>query len=114
MESGAEILKFLSRKSLDLAIRSDSFASEPNKKISEPIRWRGTSRQYGPKPRGVIRGVEHEAVVRAEHSAHSPHNRVTKPVAVALESGQELAALGLMQKLSSKVQHARDTRACWP
>jgi hypothetical protein len=33
---------------------------------------------------------------------------------VALESGQELAALGLMQKLSSKVQHARDTRACWP
>ena len=35
-EPGVEILKFLSGKSLDLAIRGDSFASETNEKVSAP------------------------------------------------------------------------------
>ena len=36
-EPGVEIHKFLSRKSLDLAIRGDSFAFEPNEKVTAPM-----------------------------------------------------------------------------
>ena len=32
-----------------LAIRSNLFAAEPNEKVTAPIRWRDTGRQYGPE-----------------------------------------------------------------
>jgi hypothetical protein len=54
MKPGVEILKFFSRKSLDLAVRGDSLASEPNEKVSAPSRWRDTGRQYGPEPSGIV------------------------------------------------------------
>jgi hypothetical protein len=37
-----EFEELVSRKSLDSAIRGDSFASEPYKKVTAPIRWRNT------------------------------------------------------------------------
>jgi hypothetical protein len=49
-----EFEELVSRKSLDLAGRSDLFASKPNEKVTTPIRWRNTGRQYWPEPRGLV------------------------------------------------------------
>ena len=48
------VAELVSGKSLDLAVQSDSFASKPNEKITEPIRRKNISRQYGPEPRGLV------------------------------------------------------------
>src|SRR5208282_4671505 len=45
-----EFEQLVSRKSLNLAVRSDSFTSEPNEKLTVgPIRRRNVSRQQGPE-----------------------------------------------------------------
>jgi len=67
-----EFAELVSGKTLDLAVWSDSFASEPNEKVGPPIWRRNASQQYRPEPRGiVIRCGEHPPAVRAKNRARN-------------------------------------------
>src|SRR6516164_9731672 len=104
-----EFEQLVSGKSLNLAVRSDSFTSEPNEKLTVgPIRWRNVSRQQGPEScRPIVRGGQHAVSVRAE-------DRARNTAGVALENRQGLAGLGIPKPrgvVCRDGQHAVSTRA---
>ena len=52
---------------IDLAVGTDSLTTEPNQKITAPIRRFHVARQHDPEPRGPVnRTGEHPAAVGAE------------------------------------------------
>ena len=94
-EQHFEFEQLVSGKSLNLAVRSDSFTSEPNEKLTvAPIRWRNVSRQHGPEScRPITRGGQHVAPAWTK-------DRAPNLASMALENGQQCAGVGLPQARS--------------
>src|SRR5215469_3364192 len=109
MEQLFEFEQLVYGKSLDLAVRSDSFTSEPNEKLTVgPIRWRNVSRQQGPEScRPIARGGQHVAPAWTK-------DRAPNLASMALENAQQSARAGLPQGGSVILrggQHAAAVRA---
>ena len=93
-EQHFEFEQLVSGKSLNLAIRRDAFTSEPNEKLTAPIRWKNVRRQHGPEPcRPVTRGGQHVAAAWTK-------DRAPNLASMAFENGQQCAGVGLPQARS--------------